>query len=129
MKLRLKSVANGISSGLLLMLKHGMLLVFGSLRGDHHLKRMDFFDIFLIGVRTDQRLLSIAGPWYKPALQRLGVEWEHITFGLRNPVEQWFGILKHRINLFYNRWPHNASIEIAQSWVDAFVSIYHLRRC
>jgi transposase-like protein len=27
------------------------------------------------------------GPWYKTALQRLGVEWEHITFGLRNPIE------------------------------------------
>lgn len=38
-----------------------------------------------------------------------------LTFGLRNPVEQWFGIFKHRINLFYNRWPHNAPITDAQS--------------
>jgi transposase-like protein len=24
------------------------------------------------------------GPWYKPALNRLKLEWEHVTFGLRN---------------------------------------------
>lgn len=35
--------------------------------------------------------------WYKWALNRLGVPREHRTFGPRNPIEQWFGILKHRI--------------------------------
>jgi putative transposase len=49
------------------------------------------------------KILVDGGPWYPPALTRLGLEWEHLTFGLRNPIEQWFGILKHRINLFYNR--------------------------
>jgi putative transposase len=73
------------------------------------------------------KILVDGGPWYPPALTRLGVEWEHVTFGLRNPVEQWFGILKHRINLFYNRWPYNASIDTAQSWIEAFISLYHLK--
>jgi putative transposase len=73
------------------------------------------------------KILVDGGPWYPPALTRLGVEWEHITFGLRNPVEQWFGILKHRINLFYNRWPHNASLHDAQSWIEAFVALYHVK--
>ena len=73
------------------------------------------------------KILVDGGPWYPTALNRLGVEWEHVTFGLRNPVEQWFGILKHRINLFYNRWPYNASIQGAQSWIEAFVALYHIR--
>lgn len=73
------------------------------------------------------KILVDGGPWYPYALMRLGVEWEHITFGLRNPIEQWFGILKHRINLFYNRWPHNASLQDAQSWIEAFVSLYHIK--
>lgn len=49
------------------------------------------------------------GPWYKPALERLGIPWEHETFGPRNPIEQWFGILKHRVKRFYVRWPHNGA--------------------
>ncbi len=73
------------------------------------------------------KILVDGGPWYPIALNRLGVEWEHVTFGLRNPVEQWFGIFKHRINLFYNRWPYNASIHNAQSWIEAFISMYHFK--
>jgi transposase-like protein len=73
------------------------------------------------------KILVDGGPLYPPALTRLGVEWEHITFGLRNPVEQWFGILKHYINLFYNRWPHIASLQDAQSWVESFVALYHIK--
>jgi len=47
------------------------------------------------------KIIADIGPWYKPALNRLHVDWEYITFGLRNPIERWFGILKHRIQLFY----------------------------
>ena len=68
------------------------------------------------------------GPWYKPALERLDMEWKQVTFGNRNPIEQWFGILKQRIKSFYNRWPHNASIDTAQEWLDSFVTMYNLRR-
>jgi putative transposase len=75
------------------------------------------------------KILVDGGPWYKPALERLNANWEHLTFGLRNPIEQWFGILKHRIQLFYNRWPHNATIDTAQNWINSFVSLYHLMRC
>ncbi len=42
-------------------------------------------------------------PWYRWALGRLGVPWEHRTFGPRNPIEQWFGVLKRRIKRFYKR--------------------------
>ena len=75
-------------------------------------------------------LLYVDGaPWYKWALDRLGIPWEHRRFGKRNPIEQWFGILKQRIKRFYRRWPHNADIERVNEWVRSFVSCYHIRRC
>ena len=67
-------------------------------------------------------------PWYPWALNSLGIPWEHRTFGERNPVEQWFGILKHRIKRFYRRWPQNAGLSSAELWVQCFVSCYHIKR-
>ncbi len=78
--------------------------------------------------KNDPKIYVDGGPWYKPALNRLGLDWEHVTFGNRNPIEQWFGILKQRIKLFYKRWPHNASVETAQQWLDSFVTMYHFTR-
>ena len=75
------------------------------------------------------KILVDKGPWYIPALQRLGLDYEHVTFGLRNPIEQWFGLLKHRIKRFNRNWPNNADINIVQEWIDAFVSLYHVTRC
>ena len=46
--------------------------------------------------------------------------WEHLTFGKRNPVEQWSGILRQRIK----RWPHNATLVQAQWWIESFVALY-----
>jgi len=65
--------------------------------------------------------------WYRWALNRLGVPWEHRSFGPRNPIEQWFGILKQRIKRFYRRWPHNADIERVNGWIRSFVSCYHIK--
>ena len=74
------------------------------------------------------KILVDGGPWYKPALERLNVEWEHVTFGLRNPIEQWFFILKHRIKSFYRNWPYHATVDSTQQWIDCFVSMYHFTR-
>lgn len=62
--------------------------------------------------------------WYKWALQRLGLQRCHRTFGPRNPIEQWFGILKQRIKRFYKRWPGNTDIKTANNWIRTFVSMY-----
>jgi transposase-like protein len=35
-------------------------------------------------------ILVDGGPWYRWAFQRLGLVWEHQTFGERNHIEQWF---------------------------------------
>ncbi|MHA1857866.1 MAG: IS6 family transposase, partial [Candidatus Thorarchaeota archaeon] len=78
--------------------------------------------------RGRPRVLVDGGPWYRWALDSLGLPWEHVTFGERNPVEQWFGILKQRIKRFYRRWPHNATIAQAQLWIESFVALYHIKR-
>lgn len=67
-------------------------------------------------------------PWYRWVLNRLGVPWEHRTFGPRNPIEQWFGILKQRIKRFYKRWPHNANIQQVNNWIESFTSCYHIKK-
>ncbi|MEF8879553.1 MAG: IS6 family transposase [Candidatus Thermoplasmatota archaeon] len=98
-------------------------------QGRASIEAYSFLRYILRKCKNSPKILVDGGPWYKPALKRLGVEWEHITFGLRNPVEQWFFLLKHRIKRFYKRWPHNASIDTAQEWMNSFVSMYHLVRC
>ena len=67
------------------------------------------------------------GPLYEPALNRLHADWGHVTFGLRNPIGQWLCIPKHRIQLFYKRWPYNASMETAREWSSSFTSPCHLK--
>ena len=40
------------------------------------------------------------GPWYPWALQRLGLEYEYQTFGIRNRIERFFRYLKERTVVF-----------------------------
>jgi transposase-like protein len=42
------------------------------------------------------------GPWYRWALDRLGITYFHETFGNRNRIERWFRELKDRTKRFYN---------------------------
>ena len=47
--------------------------------------------------------------------------------GKRNAVEQWFSIFKQHVKWFYKRWPHDACVETAASWCEAFVALYNLK--
>jgi len=38
-------------------------------------------------------ILVDRGPWYRWALQRLGLRYEHQTFGERNAIEQWYSLI------------------------------------
>ncbi len=67
------------------------------------------------------------GPWYRWALERLGLPWEHQTFRERGSVERWFGIFKQGAKLFWKRWPSNAKHGTPDSWCRAFVALYNLR--
>jgi putative transposase len=98
-------------------------------KGRASIEAYSFLKHVLSKCTNQPKILVDGGPWYKPALNRLGVEWEHITFGLRNPIEQWFFLLKHRIKLFYRNWPYNAKLETVQNWLNCFVSMYHFTRC
>jgi transposase-like protein len=42
------------------------------------------------------------GPWYRWALERLGLKYQYQRFGLRNAVERFFGYVKQRTRRFYN---------------------------
>jgi putative transposase len=42
------------------------------------------------------------GPWYRWALDRLGMTYFHETFGNRNKIERWFREMKERTKRFYN---------------------------
>ena len=66
------------------------------------------------------------GPWYPGAFKRLGLEWEHVTFGKRNPIEQWFSILKRRINTFYRKWSKNTTERAVYSWSTAFIALFNI---
>lgn len=68
------------------------------------------------------------GPWYVWALQRLGVERVHRTFGERNAIEQWFGIMKRRTRRFYNSFNNCRSLESPRRWMRAFMNAYNLLR-
>jgi putative transposase len=42
------------------------------------------------------------GPWYRWALDRLGITYLHETFGNRNRIERWFREMIDRTKKFYN---------------------------
>ncbi len=42
------------------------------------------------------------GPWYRWALEKLGIKYFHETFRERNMIERWFRELKDRTKKFYN---------------------------
>ncbi|MFQ6059867.1 MAG: hypothetical protein ACE5KV_01030 [Thermoplasmata archaeon] len=66
---------------------------------------------------TDKPLVLVdRGLWYPWALERHGLPWRD-TFGKRNPIEQWFGIVNQRMKGFWNRFPHNSSIMSTYSWL------------
>ncbi|MEM3032119.1 MAG: hypothetical protein QXK39_04310 [Nitrososphaerota archaeon] len=51
------------------------------------------------------------GPWYQWALERLGIEYLHETFGGRSRIERWFRKLKDRTRRFHNNIKTVKSIE------------------
>jgi len=68
------------------------------------------------------------GPWYRWPLSGLGIPFKRETFGNRAPIEQWFGQLKHRTKIFWNRFPHNSSLKSTLQWLTAFVCLYNIWR-
>ncbi|XRO74805.1 IS6 family transposase [Methanocaldococcus sp. 28A] len=72
------------------------------------------------------KILVDGGKWYPWTLQRLGLKFERVRFGLRNCVESFFSLLKRRTKSFYNLFPNNSKFSTAISWLKSFSSLYNL---
>jgi transposase-like protein len=66
------------------------------------------------------------GPWYRWALQRLGLKYRHETFGERNAIEGWYSLFKARVKRFWKRFPVNSSLESIKRWSIAWACLYNL---
>lgn len=73
------------------------------------------------------RLITDKGPWYNSWTCRM-FKHEHQTFGERNCVEQWFGLLKRRTSLFYNNINAksiDSGIKRLEEWTKSFAMLYN----
>jgi len=70
-------------------------------------------------------ILVDKGPWYPDALIGVGLKWRHVTFGMRNRIERWFGILKARTKRFYNNFPNNSTIQSTKTFMETFIAWYN----
>jgi len=75
---------------------------------------------------TNKPLILVdKGPWYPEALRSLGLKWMHATFGLRNRIERWFGLLKARTKRFYNNFPHKSTIQSIKTFLATYIAWYN----
>lgn len=71
-------------------------------------------------------ILVDKGPWYRDALQSLGLKWKHVTRGMRNRIERWFRTLKERIRRFYNNFPaRRRGIRCVKLFLETFTYWYN----
>jgi transposase-like protein len=77
--------------------------------------------------RGDPVVLVDRDPWYNWPLDNLDLcESRRETWGgERSLVEAWFGLLKYRTRLFYNRFPHYSSWKSVDRWVKSFAAIHN----
>ena len=76
--------------------------------------------------RNKPLILVDRGPWYRWAFIQLGLKSRHMTFRLRNRIEQWFSHLKARTKRFYNDFPHGSSLKSVQTYLAIHTATYNL---
>jgi transposase-like protein len=67
------------------------------------------------------------GPWYRWALERLGITYFHETFGNRNRIERWFREVKDRTKRFYNNI-NAKTLKSLEELVTAIVATHNIIR-
>ena len=67
------------------------------------------------------------GPWYRWALERLGITYFHETFGNRNRIERWFRELKNRTKRFYNNI-NSKKLKSIEELVTAIAIMHNITR-
>jgi transposase-like protein len=67
------------------------------------------------------------GPWYRWALERLGITYFHETFGNRNKIERWFRELKNRTKRFHNN-VNSKTLKSIEEIATAIAIVHNLVR-
>jgi len=62
------------------------------------------------------------GPWYIWPAKVLGIRHRRETFGMRNPIEQWFSKLKRRIRQFNTYFPTHKT-KTTEIWIKAWTAL------
>jgi transposase-like protein len=65
------------------------------------------------------------GPWYRWALDRLGITYIHETFGKRNRIERWFREMKNRTKRFYNN-VNSKKLKSLEELVTAIAAMHNI---
>jgi transposase-like protein len=71
------------------------------------------------------------GPWYRWAFERLGLEYRHERFGMRNRVERFFRYLKERTVVFHHKMSarnHVQGIMNFELFLNLFTIYYQATR-
>jgi transposase-like protein len=71
------------------------------------------------------------GPWYRWAFERLGLEYRHERFGMRNRVERFFRYLKERTAVFHHKMSardHIQGINNLKLFLSLFALYYQAAR-
>jgi putative transposase len=81
---------------------------------------------------TDKPLVLVdKGPWYRWAFERLGLEYRHERFGMRNRVERVFRHLKERTVVFHHKLSardHIQGITNLKLFLSLFTTYYQAAR-
>jgi transposase-like protein len=81
---------------------------------------------------TNKPLVLVdGGPWYRWAFERLGLEYRHERFGIRNRVERFFRYLKERTAVFHHKLSareHIQGINNLKLFLSLFTLYYQVAR-
>jgi transposase-like protein len=67
------------------------------------------------------------GPWYRWALDRLGITYFHQAFGSRNRIERWFRETKDRTKRFHNNI-NAKTLKSLEELVTAIAAMHNIIR-
>ena len=103
----------------------GEILAIYASRSRSMLIALKFLRIVLDRCLNKPLIIIDRGPWYRWALERLGIRYRYQRFSLRNTVERFFGYIKQRTRRFYsniNTW----SIKSIEDYASAITIIRNL---
>ena len=94
-----------------------------------YLAALKFFTLMMRFAGKPELVITDGGPWYKPALRRLGIKHKEMHGGERNYIERWFETLKDRARGFDVYYPgRRDSFETLLEWLSMFVLYYNHAR-